>query len=133
MIYGVFSTQKELSFDSEFLTKMKPLVIYRLVEKGQSKGEKSTLVDTDVTTSALAPPTDVTIGLAIVALTQEVQDLKAQLAKHDDTLGFVEKVSLDLWSKFKIFFLASFAPHQTDVAILVPENVATSTAVAQAA
>ena len=101
-----------------------------LVEKGKSKREKSTAVDLNVITSVPAPLVDVTIGPTIASLIQEVQDLKAQLAKHSDTLGFVEKVSLDLWSKFKIMFPATFAPHQTTVATPVPGNVATSTATA---
>ena len=96
MIYGLLAVEKELRFDFEFLTKKKPLVIYRLVEKNKSKGEKSTSADPDVTTFVPAQPIDVKIGSSIAALIQEVQDLKAQLVKHSDTLGFMEKVSLDL-------------------------------------
>ena len=59
------------------------------------RGEKSTTADTDVTTSA-PTPVDVTTGPVLAVLTQEVQELKVQLAKHGDTLGFVEKLSLDL-------------------------------------
>ena len=124
LIYGVFAAQKELRFDYEFLTKKKPLVIYRLVEKSKSKQEKSISSDPDVTISALAPPADITIGPTIATLTQ-VKDLNAQLAKHGDKLGFVEKVSLDLSSKFKILFPA------TAVATPVPGNVTTSVATAQ--
>ena len=62
------------------------------MEKAKSNGEKSTLVDRDVTTSAPAPPADVTTRPAIAALAQDLQDLKAQLAKHGDTLDFVEKI-----------------------------------------
>ena len=40
------------------------------MKKGKSKGEKSTLADPDVTTSASATPADVTTGPAIAALTQ---------------------------------------------------------------
>ena len=133
LIYGVLAAQKELKFDSEFLTRRKPLVIYMLVEKGKSKGEKFTSTYRDVTTCALAPPTDVTKGPAITALTKEVQDLKAQLAKHGDTLGFIEKVSLDLWSKFNVVFPATVAPHQIGVTTPVPGNVATSAATVQSA
>ena len=129
----MLATQKELKFDSEFLTKNKPLITYRLMEKGKSKGEKSTSADPDVIASAPTPPADVTTRPAIAALTQEVQDLKAQLAKHSDTLSFVEKVPLDLWSKFKILFPAAFAPHQTAVETLVPGNVATFTTTAHPA
>ena len=123
MIYGVLAAQKELKFDYAFLIKKKPLVTYMLVKKGKSKGKKSTSTDPDLTTSALALSADVTIGPAIVALTQEVHGLKAQLAKHSDTLGFVEKVSLDLWFKFKVLFPAAFAPHQTTDAAPVLGNV----------
>ena len=72
----MLATKKELKFDSKFLTKKKPLVICRLVEKAKFKGEKSTSADLDATTSAPVR-TDVTTKPAIVALTQEVQDLKA--------------------------------------------------------
>ena len=100
-------------------------------KKRKYKGKKSTLVDPNVTTYAPAPSADGIIGPTIATLTQEVHDLKAQLDKHGDTLGFVEKVSLDLWSKFKVLFLVAFAPHQTTAATPVPGNVATSAGTAQ--
>ena len=68
LIYGVLVAQKELKFDFEFLTKKKPLIIYKLVEKAKTKGEKSTSTEPDVTTFALAP-VDVTTGLDLAALT----------------------------------------------------------------
>ena len=45
------------------------------MEKGKSKGEKSTLANPDITTFALALA-NVTTGLVITALTQEVKILK---------------------------------------------------------
>ena len=69
LIYGVLVAQKRLKFDSEFLTKKKPLVNYMLVEKSMSKREKSTLAYPDVTTSAPTPSVDVTTGPAIAVLT----------------------------------------------------------------
>ena len=38
LIYGVLAAEKELKFDYEFLTKNKPLVIHRLMEKAKSEG-----------------------------------------------------------------------------------------------
>ena len=67
---------KELKYDLEFLTKKKPLVIYKLVEKAKTKGEKFASANLDVIISAPAPA-DVTTGPALVTLTQEVQELKA--------------------------------------------------------
>ena len=125
----MLAAEKDLKFVYEFFTNKKLLVIYRFVKKRKSKGEKSTS-DPDVTISAPAPPTDVTIGPAIAALTQKVQDLKAQLAKHGDTLVFVEKVSLDLWSKFKVLFSTAFAPYQTGVVTPVLGNVVMSVVIA---
>ena len=98
-----------------------------------SKGKKPTSADTDVTTSTPAPLVDVTTRPAITALTHEVQDLKAQLAKHGDTFGFIENVSFDLLSKFKILFLTAFTLHHIAVATPTPGNVATSTATTQPA
>ena len=72
LIYGVLATQKELKFDSKFLTKKKPLVTYRLMEKVKSKGEKSTSADPNATIST-PTPADITTGPAWAALTQEVQ------------------------------------------------------------
>ena len=66
-------------------------------------------------------------------MAQEAQDLKAQLAKHGDTLGFVEKVSLDLLSKFKILFPTTFAPHHKAAETPIPEDVVTSAVGAQPA
>ena len=68
LIYGVLVAQKELKLDSEFLTKKKPLVTYRLVEKANSKGEKFEVPTTnlDVTTST---PANTNSRPALVLLT----------------------------------------------------------------
>ena len=122
LIYGVLVAQKELKLDSEFLTKKKPLVTYRLVEKAKPKEKKSgvPIPDPDVTTSA---PTNTNSGPTLALLTQKMQELKAQIAKHVNTLGFVEKVSLDLLSKFKTMLPTTFTPHQQAVGTLVLGDV----------
>ena len=68
LIYGVLASQKDLKFDLEFLNKKKPLIIYRLMDKAKTKGEKSTSTDPNVTTFAAAPA-HVTTGPDLAALT----------------------------------------------------------------
>ena len=76
MIYSVLTAQKELNFDSEFLTKKTSLVTYKLVEKAKPNGEKFGVTTTnhDIATSAQAYKNS---RPTLALLTQEVQELKA--------------------------------------------------------